>query len=1132
MRTPTKREQKLRRAAAENSRKTTESQCKEEEARERILQSKEKQQAIRHRTKLAEREARTTEREKRASDAARLRRVKESERAERDEARASRAAYRKTHPGFYNPDLRLHTVLRFLLGLIGLFVFISLILRDGAGQAGAAISDALFGCFSFTAFLVPVFMLLHSLLWIGDVRTRLLLPKAVCFPIFLVLSAAMCAVYSPAGADAFSAGAAWTEGLALRGGGAVGGAVGYALSHVIGTAGMWLLYVLVTVFLLFLYLRESLRRLYYRISGRAEEDGVADLMPAPAPRAPARPKEDAPVVAAPEPAPAAKETPTLREMPVTEEPETPAPAAKAPAAPTPAAKEDAAPKEKKGRQRRAAFNAEEDGSFTVERRRTKPATAGRGLFDFETAETEPLSAMSPEERVFAPRAAVEAEKGARKKDFALMGWDEDEDFSDDALSMVTERIRPIRADEPSPDVRPAQPAKKAPAAPAKEATDGMDYFRSIAVAAETPEESEKEERRADFVPPVAPVREPVQEPVRESVRPAPAPAEREAPRAVFDFDTAEEEPEDAPESTPEEETPFTPQSDLRTDLRAADALVSREPVRESPRPASGVGIGSMQSAPDAGFGRACTPAPQPAAAKSPAARPAAPAKRPYRYPPASLLTLPEVQDNESIRSEIQENAEKLVQTMADFGINIRVTGYTHGPRITRYEVLPEAGVRVRKITGLVDEISMSLATSGIRIEAPIPGKSAVGIEVPNAQSTVVRLREMLDTAKFRDDPNKTLVCVGSDVTGQPVYCKLSKMPHMLIAGATGMGKSVCINSIILSLLYKASPDEVRLIMIDPKKVEFGMYSGIPHLLVPVVTDPQKAAGALSWAVGEMEHRFELIERAGVRNLDDYNRNLREAGEGGTLPYIIIIIDELHDLMMSAAESVETSIARITAKARAAGIHLLIGTQRPSVDVITGTIKSNIPSRIAFHVSSQVDSRTILDFAGAEKLLPHGDMLYAPVGIPKPQRVQGAYVDEKEVDRVVEFLKENNDADDETGEQIMADIEREAEKCCKQKRDRDEDEPGAGANIPADSDDNHLQWAALEVGLEFGRLSTSLLQRKLKVGYGKAAMILDALCENGYISEPNGSKPREILITREEFKEMMARGVKEVCGDDL
>ena len=318
-------------------------------------------------------------------------------------------------------------------------------------------------------------------------------------------------------------------------------------------------------------------------------------------------------------------------------------------------------------------------------------------------------------------------------------------------------------------------------------------------------------------------------------------------------------------------------------------------------------------------------------------------------------------------------------------------------------------------------------------------------------------------------------------------------------------------------------------MIDPKKVEFAIYSGIPHLLVPVVTDPKKAAGALSWAVAEMERRFDLIEHAGVRDIKSYNREMAERG-GEQLPKIIIIIDELHDLMMSAADAVETSIARIAAKARAAGIHLLIGTQRPSVDVITGTIKANIPSRIAFHVSSNTDSRTILDFVGAEKLLTQGDMLFSPAGAPKPLRVQGAFVDDKEIDRIVDFLKANNEIDEEASERIMADIEREAEQCVPNKRNADEDS-GGGENVPSDYDDHHLMWAALEIGFEFNRLSTSLLQRKLKIGYGKAAKILDELYERGYITEQNGAKPREIRITREEFKEMKAREVEEICGGD-
>ena len=496
-----------------------------------------------------------------------------------------------------------------------------------------------------------------------------------------------------------------------------------------------------------------------------------------------------------------------------------------------------------------------------------------------------------------------------------------------------------------------------------------------------------------------------------------------------------------------------------------------------------------------------------------------------------LLTEPEAVNEGNISAEVQANAEKLVATLDTFNVRTRVTGYSRGPRITRYEIVPDAGIRVRKIALLVEDISMSLATSGIRIETPIPGKSAVGIEVPNSTSTLVRLRSMLDSEEFRKFPDKSVVCLGGDVTGKPVYCDLSKMPHLLVAGATGMGKSVCINSIIVSLLYKATPDEVKLIMIDPKKVEFNIYAGIPHLLVPVVTDPKKAAGALSWAVNEMERRFSLIEQAGVRDIKGYNRYVSETGDGEMLPKIIIIIDELHDLMMSAKDAVETSIARIAAKARAAGIHLLIGTQRPSVDVITGTIKANIPSRIAFHVSSQIDSRTILDFIGAEKLLTHGDMLFAPAGASTPQRVQGAFVDDKEIDRVVEFLKTHNEVDTSFNDEIMADIEREAEKCIPQKKS-EEESSGGGTNIPTDDDDNHLLWAALQVGFEFKKISTSLLQRKLSIGYGKAAKILDALEDQGYISPPDGSKPREIRISYEEFKEMMARGVHEQTGGNF
>jgi S-DNA-T family DNA segregation ATPase FtsK/SpoIIIE len=414
---------------------------------------------------------------------------------------------------------------------------------------------------------------------------------------------------------------------------------------------------------------------------------------------------------------------------------------------------------------------------------------------------------------------------------------------------------------------------------------------------------------------------------------------------------------------------------------------------------------------------------------------------------------------------------------------------------------------------------MNLATAGIRIEAPIPGLAAVGVEVPNRKSTAVRLRDMLDHESFRSASSKTTVCVGSDVTGEPVYGDIAKMPHALIAGATGMGKSVCINAILLSLLYKASPEEVKLILVDPKKVELNVYNGIPHLLVPVVVEPQKAAGALVWAVGEMERRFNMIETAGVRDIKGYNRTVRERGEK-PLPQIVIVIDELNDLMMSARDAVEDSICRIAQKARAAGIHLLIGTQRPSVDVITGVIKANIPSRLAFHVSSQVDSRTILDMTGAEKLLNNGDMLFFPVGVPKPIRVQGAFVEDDEVEAVTTFLKRGVGGAAIYDDEVMANIEREAERCMPKDKRAERDDDGLGGDDDLFSDPQFV--AAVEVALKLGQISTSKIQTKLRIGFQKATNYIEAMEEMGIVGPLNGSKPREVLISADQFLEMKSR----------
>ncbi len=484
----------------------------------------------------------------------------------------------------------------------------------------------------------------------------------------------------------------------------------------------------------------------------------------------------------------------------------------------------------------------------------------------------------------------------------------------------------------------------------------------------------------------------------------------------------------------------------------------------------------------------------------------------YIFPPITLLKEPEDVVKGDISSELEANAKKLIGILESFNVRATVTHISYGPTITRYEVKPAPGVRVSSISKLVDDISMSFATMGVRIEAPIPGKEAVGIEVPNKDVSVVRIRELLQTEAFEKAESKLYCALGKDVVGEPVYFDIAKMPHILIAGATGMGKSVCINSIITSILYKASPDEVKLILIDPKKVEFVPYSGLPHLLVPVVSDPKKAAGALHWAVSEMERRYDMIESVGVRNIFGYNKATENDPEKERLAQVVIIIDEFADLMMVAKQDVEESICRLAQKARAAGMHLVIGTQRPSVDVITGLIKANVPSRISCKTSSQIDSRTILDTAGAEKLIGRGDMLFAPVGISKPRRVQGAFVSDSEVEAVTDFIKKHM-GDASYSDDVMEKIEKEASSINGKRDSFGEDE---------DEDIDELFVPAVEILIEEGRASTSLLQRRLSIGYGRAAKIIDKMQDLGICSEAVGNKPRRILLSKEEFYEMYDR----------
>lgn len=489
----------------------------------------------------------------------------------------------------------------------------------------------------------------------------------------------------------------------------------------------------------------------------------------------------------------------------------------------------------------------------------------------------------------------------------------------------------------------------------------------------------------------------------------------------------------------------------------------------------------------------------------------------YRYPPIELLKRGEG-ISPAMSQEYEATAKKLVETLASFNVRTKIINIAKGPTVTRYELQPEIGVRVRNIRNLSDDISLSLASKGVRIEAPIPGKEAVGIEVPNKNKAIVNIRELIESKTFDDVKSRLTCCLGVDVAGNPVYCDIAKMPHILIAGTTGSGKSVCINSLLVSILYKSTPEEVKFILIDPKKIELGVYNGIPHLLVPVVSDPKKAAGALAWAVGEMERRFALIEEVGVRDIRSYNEVARVEPEREPLPRIVIVIDELADLMMMARDNVESSICRIAQKARAAGMHLVIGTQRPSVDVITGLIKANVPSRIAFTVASQVDSKTILDMAGAEKLVGQGDMLYAPVGAMTPTRVQGSFVSDNEIEEIIDFLKGNSVSA--YSDEVIEGIEREAERCVDKGRSKTavDDDVDDDGELSLTSDP--MLKPAIEIALDSGTISTSMLQRRLKLGYARAARLIDKMEALGVVSEFAGSKPRTVLISREKYIEML------------
>lgn len=534
-----------------------------------------------------------------------------------------------------------------------------------------------------------------------------------------------------------------------------------------------------------------------------------------------------------------------------------------------------------------------------------------------------------------------------------------------------------------------------------------------------------------------------------------------------------------------------------------DMLEVEEPMAEEEMPVEEVQPVAEEMPTDVPAAEPAKPEAQKETAQKPAAAPAEPAEKPYVFPPISLLGRDPGNSSGSGILEQQKNGRKLEMTLKSFGVEARVINVSAGPTVTRYEVSPSQGVKVSKIVNLADDIALNLAASGIRIEAPIPGKAAVGIEVPNKETKSVYLRTVLESDAFRKHPSKLAFALGEDITGNPIVTDIAKMPHLLIAGATGSGKSVCINTLITSILYKADPKEVKLLLVDPKVVELSVYNGIPHLLIPVVTDPKKASAALNWAVREMLERYNDFAACGVRDIKGFNAMKEEKGEPeAKMPQIVIIIDELADLMMAAPGEVEDSICRLAQMARAAGMHLIIATQRPSVDVITGVIKANIPSRLAFAVSSGIDSRTILDMVGAEKLLGKGDMLFYPSGQAKPSRIQGAFVTDKEVEQIVDFLRKSSRPGytQEMVDQITA--------------------VAKTASGPSEETDEFFEQA-VDLILEKEKASVSMLQRQFRIGYNRAARLMDELERRGLVGPEEGSKPRKVLITRAQWEEMQS-----------
>lgn len=1060
---------------------------------------------------------------------------------------------------FYDIDRPLHRVLPCLFVTVAVLLGFFLVL-DFRGMNDTKLgqwSVGFFaGLFSRCVYLLPALLLIMGIRWRSDIRRHRAVRRILYFALLPMLAGALVYMFQDPNNTVFSIRDFYLDGTRMNGAGLFGSLLGYGMWRLTRYIGVPVLVALYVVLFLYDFLRITpaslLERRAKRRAEKAAAGEAATVPPAavpttvPAPAAVAAPTE----TAAPVKAPAEPKRPSAREL-----------RKQAKAAERARKAAEAAERKRRAHDEAGYFPGEKEETFDELRRRldaeqmeirrsglatpkprpaatyeTKPpkrSAAGRGAVKERTVSVDtPLPTPAPAAAAGAPLGVTAEPIGSARADAVFRTFDPLHDSLSGAGSTVLFPADAAdghdRHEVPAPTGRKKTAADAAggsfrirvehmnvpttrgtgntAAATPKTTADFAD-ITGRAVSAETP---------VSPLPFVHPATQPSEQPqsTRTAAGYTPPPPPSTAKPDLPDYTPADAE---------EARIAATPAGSVGSSDAAASAPVIRS-YETTAATDPGIAItdrvvehGARYPVPDS--------APKKAGRDAGRSDDTAPKRKTpdyvknYVFPPLSLLNRPIPVVNGDTEGEIQELGRLLIAAFATFKIDIQIREVVVGPRITRFSIEPPAGVRINTLTNLTEDICRLMSSKTLRI-VPIPETPYLGVEIPNRRPTNVSLASLIDTDAFRNAKNVTTVPLGANVTGAPVFADICKMPHLLVAGATGMGKSVFVNSILLSLLYRARPDEVKLILVDPKQVEMSLYNGIPHLLVPPVIDAKRAAGALIWAVGEMERRYQLMVKANVRTIESYNAWVREDPERGEIqPKIIIVIDELNDLMMQAKDAVESSIMRLAQKARAAGIHLILGTQRPSVDVITGTIKANIPSRVALHVTSGTDSRTILDVYGAEKLLDKGDMLIMLAGA-EPMRIQSAFASDDEVENVTTFLR-NNAGPVVYDEIVSAQIESETEKyknSGKKERSRDEGDEEYDGSIFEDS----RFMEACNVAFECGKISTSLLQRRCKLGYGKAAGYIDTMQMLGIVSEPDGSKPREILMSKDEFMEMVAR----------